>query len=532
MSAQFHNKQPTQAEVQNLLKLFNAGELKLSEALAKSMVKQYPNVPILHNVLGSSLAGQGKHAEAVPSFQKLVEVDAYSPELRFNLALMLANSNQFDEAEKHYRKATELNPKFVDAFYNLGFLLQSQGKWAQAAEQYQKATVLQPNFCEAFGNLGAVLQQQGKLQEAITNYRKAISIRPDALGYFNLGTALRNEGLLEDAIASFKKALELNPQYAEAYSNLGESLWHHGELNAAVESFHKALVIDEDNPSANYNLAVFLYDNGELDKAIPHFERSQYGDWQERVLYCLYKTERYDEFKARLNALSGKVNTSPLLATLSTHYAINFGQEDTYNFCKAPLDYVYHASIPELAEPNSALLKDLLRDIEQAEISARKQSRLVNGIQSSGNLFKRPEASFQKLSALVARTIEQYFAHYSADDSMFIQAFPKNIEFSSSWYVKMQTGGHLNSHIHEEGWISGAVYLAIPQKIASQEEGCIELSTHGDNYPKKHDNFPTKLVAPKVGDVCFFPSSVFHRTIPFSANEARICIAFDLKPNV
>jgi uncharacterized protein (TIGR02466 family) len=175
------------------------------------------------------------------------------------------------------------------------------------------------------------------------------------------------------------------------------------------------------------------------------------------------------------------------------------------------------------------LLKDLLRDINNAEISARKQSRLHNGIQSSGNLFKRPEASFQKLAALVAETIKRYHQHYAAEDCMFIKAFPSEIEFSSSWYVKMRQGGHLGSHIHEEGWISGAVYLAIPQRH-SPEEGCIELSLHGDNYPQKHSNFPTMTVAPKVGDVCFFPSSVFHRTIPFSSNEERICIAFDLKP--
>jgi hypothetical protein len=45
-----------------------------------------------------------------------------------------------------------------------------------------------------------------------------------------------------------------------------------------------------------------------------------------------------------------------------------------------------------------------------------------------------------------------------------------------------------------------------------------------------HDDFEKKLYAPQVGDVVFFPSSVFHRTIPFSSNEERICIAFDLKP--
>ena len=59
--------------------------------------------------------------------------------------------------------------------------------------------------------------------------------------------------------------------------------------------------------------------------------------------------------------------------------------------------------------------------------------------------------------------------------------------------------------------------------------GAIELSTHGDDYPIVNDDFPKKVIKPKEGDVIFFPSSVFHRTIPFESDEERICIAFDLK---
>jgi len=104
------------------------------------------------------------------------------------------------------------------------------------------------------------------------------------------------------------------------------------------------------------------------------------------------------------------------------------------------------------------------------------QSRLVNGTQSSGNLFKRKEPSFKRLAQEITLLIKKYYDHYKHEDSMFIKAFPKTIEFSSSWFVKMQTGGHLSSHIHEEGWISGAVYLSIPQQKKHPDEGGIELS--------------------------------------------------------
>jgi uncharacterized protein (TIGR02466 family) len=219
----------------------------------------------------------------------------------------------------------------------------------------------------------------------------------------------------------------------------------------------------------------------------------------------------------------------PFLANLSAHHAANFGVEDEYDFCRNPLDFVYRSHIDELTD-GSGLLQDLLRDVDFAEIAERKQGRLYHGIQSAGNLFKRPEASFRKLGELVREKVREYGRHFAGHSCVYIREFPHEPEFNSSWYVKMKTGGHLTSHIHEVGWLSGVLYLAIPPRVAGSDEGCIEFSIDGDNYPKQHDNFASVIKETFVGDIILFPSSLFHRTIPFSADSDRICVAFDIKP--
>jgi hypothetical protein len=74
----------------------------------------------------------------------------------------------------------------------------------------------------------------------------------------------------------------------------------------------------------------------------------------------------------------------------------------------------------------------------------------------------------------------------------------------------------------------------MPTSQINSNEGAFEYGTHGDDYPIVAPvtlaTFPTAHVLPKVGDIVLFPSSLFHRTIPFNTNEERICIAFDLKP--
>ena len=491
------HKQPSQHEIQPLLNLLNAGQLANAASMAQKLLLNYPSTFIIHNVLGIALDGMGQVEGAINSYRNALKLQPNMPDLHFNLGIALSNLDKLDEAEASYRKAIALQPKFF----------------------------------EAYGNLGTLLQKQGKLEEAIASYRKALSINADPRGHFNLGTALRDQGKLDEAIKSYRQAIALFPNYANAHSNLGETLRDQGNMQEAIKSYQDALALNPNHPSANYNMAEFLYLAKKFNEAIPHFERSQLDDWLERSMYCLYKAERFDEFKAKLDQIvkSGK-HTAPFLATLSTHYAVNFGIEDPYNFCKNGFDFVYNAAIPDLSSPDSPLLKALLKDIHDAEIAERVQGMLHNGQQSAGNLFKRPEASFRALGELVKKEFANYKNKFAGADCELIKSFPNEFEFTSSWYVKMRQGGHLDAHIHEIGWISGAVYLAMPTDKKSPEEGGFEYGIHGDNYPQKHDKFPVGRVIPNVGEIVLFPSSLFHRTIPFSSNEERICIAFDLKP--
>jgi len=493
------NKQPSQQEIQPVLNVLNAGQLANAANMAKSLLTQYPNTFILHNVLGIALDGLGQYEGAINS----------------------------------YRNALKLQPNMPDLHFNLGIALSNVGQFTEAAASYRKAIALQPKFFEAYGNLGTLLQKQGKLDEAVASYRKALSINEDPRGHFNLGTALRDQGKLDEAIKHYRQAIALFPNYADAHSNLGETLRDQGNMQEAITSYQNALTLNPNHPSANYNMAEFLYLAKRFDEAIPHFERSQLDDWLERSMYCLYKAERFDDFKRKLDEIvnAGK-HTAPFLATLSTHYTVNFGVENPYNFCKNGFDFVYNAAIPELSQADSPLLKALLNDIHNAEIAERVQGMLHNGKQSAGNLFKRPEASFRTLGELVKKEFMNYKNKFAGADCELIKSFPEEFEFTSSWYVKMRQGGHLDAHIHEIGWISGAVYLAMPSDKKSPEEGAFEYGIHGDDYPQKHGNFPVGTVVPNVGEIVLFPSSLFHRTIPFTSSEERICIAFDLKPSV
>jgi uncharacterized protein (TIGR02466 family) len=492
--------QPTQQETQQLIQLLNTGNLAAAEITAINLISKHPQTFMLHHILALACDGQEKFGQSAISYQHAIALNPKMPELQFNLGIALTNTNQLNAAITAYQQAIKMNP----------------------------------NFFEAHGNLGTVLQGQGLLDDAIKSYQTGLKINPnDARGHFNLGTALRDKGHLPAAISSYKKAISLFPNYTDAYNNLGETYRDHGDMDAAVKHYQEALSRNPDHPNSNYNMGEFLYLAKKYDEAVSYFQKSQLDDWEARSLYCYYKAKRFDAFKTQLDQIAtSSAHTSPFIATLATHYAINFDETIHYNYCKNGLDYVYQNSIPALVEPNSQLLTDLLTDIKSTDIAERVQGMLHYGKQSAGNLFKRPEASFQTLAALVLKEFQNYKETFGNADCELIKSFPEALEFTSSWFVKMQQGGHLSPHIHEIGWISGAVYLAMPE--VNGDEGAFEYGTHGDDYPiqpsKKQSDFPTANILPKVGEIVLFPSSLFHRTIPFTANDNRVCIAFDLQP--
>ena len=524
------SRQPHPSEVQALQQLFQSGLLAQAEVRAQTMLANYPNALALYNILGLCQQAQGKYRQAIASFRKMLSIDPRIAELHFNLGVLHSQLDETNEAIASYRKALQLKSNFTVAHFNLATLLQAQGLLQEAAIHYQKAIDIEPGFFEALGNLGTLMQQRGQLEQAEHFYRKALALRPDARGHFNLGTTLYDQGKHEDAILAFREAVKLDPQFADAWNNLGETLRDRGEMDEAIRCYKQALTVQSDHGRALYNLGEFFCLAGRLLEAISYFEESNFADAQDRALQCYYKTGQFEIFKQKFDQLTAQGHqASILLGTLSTHYATNFGLDDTYNFCKQPMDYVVHTRIDELAEPDSPLLKELLHDIQHLAIAERKQGRLYYGMQSAGNLLQRSELSYQKLAALIRSKVLDYQQRFAGSGYEIILRFPHEIEFTSSWYLRMNKGGYLTSHIHEEGWISGCVYLQLPEKN-SAHEGSFEYSTDGDDYPRLHDDFPSQIVDQQVGDLVIFPSSLFHRTLPFHSDQERVCVAFDVKP--
>ena len=125
--------------------------------------------------------------------------------------------------------------------------------------------------------------------------------------------------------------------------------------------------------------------------------------------------------------------------------------------------------------------------------------------------------------------IFSYKEQFSESKCDLIRYWPERYRLNS-WYIDMKNEGFLDPHIHELGWLSGSIYLNIPKNIKGND-GNIEFSLGTSKFPKIKSNISKKNLNLSTGDIVIFPSSLFHKTIPFSSDEKRLCIAFDFRSN-
>ncbi len=434
-----------------------------------------------------------------------------------------------------WQQSIQAAPEQVEILVYLGAALRELGDDSAAISSYEQALKLNSQMPVVYYNLGNIHQQLGQLEKSAACYQHALTQQPTmTLAAYNLGNVCRDQGHLQQAIQCYQHAIQCDPNHAPSYNNLGNAHKYEGKLAQAIPCYEQALQRQPDYAEAMYNLGNALYEQQDFTAAMAWFDKAAIRDAESRALYCSYRSSQFDDFRQRLaKSLPQGPHHSPQVATLVAHHAVNFQAENNYNFCPQPFDFVYHESIPELSGTDSSLRAQLLDEIRNTAIDERTQGRLHNGVQSSGNLFYRSEAVFRTVADLVRKHFQAYQALHADADCELIRAFPENLEFESSWYIRMQQGGHLTSHIHETGWISGALYLALPERAADSDEGCFEVGIQGDDYPivEGAGEFVTQVVPIAVGDIVLFPANLFHRTIPFQADAERICIAFDLKPS-
>ena len=538
------------------------GNLQEAERVYRAILQAQPKHPDANHNLGNTLQELGRLEEAEESYRQAIALKSDFAEAHNNLGVTLADLGRLDDAVTSHKKAIALKSDYAEAHFNLGFTLKELGKLEEAEESYRQAIALKLDFAEVHFNLGNTLQELGRLEEAEASFRQAIALKSDfAEVYFNLGVTLVDLGRLDDAVTSHKKAIALKSDYAEAHNNLGTTLKELGRLEEAEESYRQAIALKSDFAEAHDNLGVTLqalgkledaevcykkymslepgkipvvvsrgatlFNQGEFERALSVFDSYNTRESRARALESLYALGRIGDIYQRIEAQAELDDDNLRVAAIASFIAERQKKDTAHKFCRNPLDFLHFSNLSSHTEDSNSFITEVIEELCNIRSTWQPPAQSVRkGFQTRGDLFKNPKENLLALKSIILNEIESYYARFKNETCLFIKKWPveKNI---SAWHVVLKEQGYNVLHHHQTGWLSGVIYLKVVPSLG-KDEGAIQFDLAGASYYDA--NAPKITYNPQIGDMVFFPSSLHHRTIPFTTDTSRIIVSFDLNP--
>ena len=562
------------------------GKLQDAERLYRAILQAQPNHSDANHNLGLLAVAVGKPLEAIPFFKLALDANPKIEQFWLSYIDALMKVERFDEAklalvegeksgvssekldalnqrlqgsvtndtnktekgqmlsEKRKNLAEKKKSKKIKAQGSSSNAEPSQDQANHLLEHYQagrleEAEALATSLTQQFPKhpfgwkvLGVVLKHAGRLGESLAPVQTAVKLSlQDAEAHNNLGVTLQGLGRLDEAEASYKQAIALKPDYAEAHNNLGATLKELSRLGEAEASYAQAIALKPDLASAHKNLGVTLQELGRLDEAEASYNKAialkpEDLKTHNQLLMCLFLQDNKSVFFEELDYLINQDKASAIIGSLVSRSSLKYGLEKPNLFCSKPLNYVLHNDMNTRYDFKKIFVKKARSILNENRISNRRQSLLVNGNQTLGNIFDIDEDTAE-IQNIIRLEVEKYREKFKKSEEGFIKKMPTEYSLYG-WLISMKSGGNLKPHIHTEGWLSGSIYINVPKKL---QVGCGNLVV---SLGEENDVIDTHINEKKTinvvtGSMVIFPASLTHYTIPFESEEERVVLAFDVK---
>jgi uncharacterized protein (TIGR02466 family) len=428
-----------------------------------------------HN-LAAAEGDLGRATEAEAAARRAIALGIQAPETRLVLARALQLLRRLDEAEQAFAEALRLRPHYVEAHRDLAQLVWMRTARADLAlARLESALSAAPNIAGLHVTKSVVLEFAGDEAGALAAAERGLHQCPGSV------ELLRQAAHMNVVFGNGVRAVELAehatrcaPSGTESRITLCEALLAAGRLADAVTQAEKLRAAAPTNQHAIALLATAWRLSGD-----PRYQ-------------ALYD---YDSFVSvrQLDPPKGWSSLTGFLEALAAEL------EDLHVFLTHPLQQSVRGGSqlpiqwPELARP---LIGSLFESIQSA-VHARVRE-LGPGTD--------PLRSRNTGAAGV----------------------------SGAWSVRLTSGGHHADHVHPQGWMSSACYIALPPSIgadSSTEAGHAGWIRFGQSGVRTDPTPPADyFVRPEPGMLVLFPSYMWHGVEPFESEHPRLTVACDLVP--
>ena len=559
----------------------DAGFLFEADAAFKAALAHSGAHPLIQLNYGNWLRRVRRLDQAEAAFDAAAKAMPGNGKAWLELGQTRLETKDYPGARTALERAVALQPSLPAAWQAYGVALRGLDELDAATVAFERTLALAPRSQSACFNLGAVHRLSGRGAAAVAAFEQATHLGPvTAELQEGLAGALLDAGRVDDSLAQMRELVRTHPDYASARSSLAQLLWEYGPRYAPDEDpfdvFRQGLAERPGNIELRAGFARLLLSARQLDAALAEaralraqMDRPEFATLEANTLELMGRSaeagalyERvHREWGARepafLNAYGRHLMTAgkwDLAATrleeatrieprsqeawanLGTAWRL-LGDPREHWLC----DYERMVGVLDIEPPGgrdlATFLGELRATLEPLHQAGREPLRqsLRAGSQTPGKLFGRKDPAIVAARDALKRAVEQWITTLPEDaDHPFLSRKGPTIRFPGSWSVRLWSSGKHVNHIHPEGWISSAFYVALPPSLGAtqadgSQAGYIQFGQPPDELALGLG--PRRVVRPEPGRLALFPSYFWHGTVPFEDDAPRLTIAFDMVPD-
>ncbi|MDT0595933.1 2OG-Fe(II) oxygenase family protein [Glaciecola petra] len=457
--------------VKTALEYRKKGDNETAISLLKQHLASQPNDHVAKHNLAAALGDIGEHLDAVKVLKSAINKGLNKAPSWLVYARSLAQINKYERAVQAYKKVLSSHPTDADAQRELAQLI-----W----------------------------MSQGDYEKALSGLTQAISKHPSALNLKILRAELAGQmENHEDRYKWLKLCYEASDKQASIQFYMSKAALAIGKYD---EALHLAEVAAQAFPT-DINCGIHTVNcylaKSFPEKAVPLIER----------MLTTHPTNQH------------------LIALLSTCWRLlgDARYEEYYDYDRfvkqLPL------GVPKGWENLDSYIQDLESGLEEAHrykehpffLSVRHGSQIPS-ITGSIN------PAMRAFTEACKEPLQTYLSGLCSGTSPLLFRNTGSAKLFSSWSVKLHKTGHHVNHVHQEGWLSSACHIRHAQTSNNKgdKSGWLKLGEPGSVCAPKLK--AERYIQPQRGMIVFFPSYMWHGTVPFTEDTNRLTVAADFQP--
>jgi uncharacterized protein (TIGR02466 family) len=200
-------------------------------------------------------------------------------------------------------------------------------------------------------------------------------------------------------------------------------------------------------------------------------------------------------------------------------------------------DYDSMVAAYDLATPQGwpsleAYLGDLRKSLEVLHPYGKHPTNqsLRHGSQTMHLLTGSDDPAIKAFFQAVDAPIREHMAKLGTGSDPLRRRNTFDYKTMGAWSVRLKPGGFHRDHYHPAGWLSSAFYVATPDAALETDEKQGWIRFGQPPFVTSPPMPPARYIKPKPGRLVLFPAYMWHGTEPFTTDEVRMSIAFDIEP--